>query len=137
MITVLVVLVWQFTGLTMVLYLAGLQQIPDEIEEAALVDGASGWLRFRRVVLPLLAPAVTVSVTLTFIIGMRVFDQILALTKGGPFNSTETLSTQVWEQSFPIGRPGYGAAFSVILTTLVLGMALIQLMFLRMNERRL
>ncbi len=97
--TVLVVLVWQFTGLAMVLYLAGLQQIPDEIEEAALVDGASGWLRFRKIVLPLLAPAITVSVTLTFIIGMRVFDQILALTGGGPFNSTETLGTQVYEQT--------------------------------------
>jgi len=135
--TVLIVMVWQFTGLAMVLYLAGLQQIPDEIEEAALVDGASGWLRFRKIVLPLLAPAITVSVTLTFIIGMRVFDQILALTGGGPFNSTETLSTQVYEQTFPNGRYGYGAAFSVILTALVLGLALIQLMFLRMNEQRI
>jgi raffinose/stachyose/melibiose transport system permease protein len=121
----------------MVLYLAGLRQIPDEIEEAALVDGASGWLCLRKIVLPLLAPALTVSVTLTFIIGMRVFDQILALTGGGPFDATETLGTQIYKQTFALGRFGYGAAFSVILATLVTGLALMQLMFLRMNEHRL
>jgi raffinose/stachyose/melibiose transport system permease protein len=135
--TILVVLVWQFTGLAMVLYLAGLQQIPDELEEAALVDGASGWQRLRKIVLPLLAPAITVSVTLTFVIGMRVFDQILGLTGGGPVDATQTLGTQVYKQTFLLNRWGYGAAFSVILTLLVLGLALIQLMFLRMNERRL
>jgi raffinose/stachyose/melibiose transport system permease protein len=135
--TILVVMVWQFTGLAMVLYLAGLQQIPEELEEAALVDGASGWLRFRKIVLPLLAPAITVSVTLTFVIGMRVFDQVFALTGGGPVDSTQTLGTQVYKQTFELGRWGYGAAFSVILTTVVLGLALIQLAFLRMNERRL
>jgi len=135
---VLVVLVWQFTGLAMVLYLAGLQQIPEEIEEAALVDGASGWLRLRKIVLPLLAPAITVSVTLTFIIGMRVFDQILGLTGGGPpVGQTETLGTQIYKQLFNNGRYGYGAAFSVVLTVIVLVLALLQLMFLRMNERRL
>jgi raffinose/stachyose/melibiose transport system permease protein len=135
--TILVVLVWQFSGLAMVLYLAGLQQIPDEIEEAALVDGASGWLRLRKIVLPLLAPAMTVSVTLTFVIGMRVFDQILALTNGGPFTATETIATQVYKQTFPVGRFGYGAAFSVLLAALVAGLAVMQLMFLRMNEQRL
>jgi raffinose/stachyose/melibiose transport system permease protein len=135
--TILVVMVWQFSGLAMVLYLAGLQQIPDEIEEAALVDGASGWIRLRRIVLPLLAPAVTVSVTLTFVIGMRVFDQILPLTYGGPVTATETLSTQVYKQTFLVGRYGYGAAFSVLLAALVAGLALMQLMFLRMNEQRL
>ncbi len=134
---VLVVLVWQFTGLAMVLYLAGLQQIPGDVEEAALVDGASGWLRVRKIVLPLLAPAITVGVTLTFIIGMRVFDQILALTNGGPpLGRTETLGTQVYKQ-FGFGRFGYSASFSLVLTVLVLGLALMQLMFLRMNERRL
>jgi raffinose/stachyose/melibiose transport system permease protein len=134
---VLVVLVWQFTGLAMVLYLAGLQQIPEDVEEAALVDGASGWLRVRKIVLPLLAPAITVGVTLTFIIGMRVFDQILALTNGGPpLGRTETLGTQVYKQ-FGFGRFGYSASFSLVLTVLVLGLALMQLMFLRMNERRL
>jgi raffinose/stachyose/melibiose transport system permease protein len=135
--SILVVMVWQFSGLAMVLYLAGLQQISDEIYEATLVDGASGWLRLRKVVLPLLAPAMTVSVTLTSIIGMRVFDQILGLTSGGPVAATETLATQVYRQTFFLGRFGYGAAFALILTAFVALLALTQLAFLRRNEQRL
>ena len=109
-------MVWQFSGLAMVIYLAGLQGISDEVYEATLVDGASGWLRLRKVVLPLLAPAVTVSATLTLIIGLRVFDQVMALTEGGPVGASETLATQVYEQTFSLGRFGYGAAFALILT---------------------
>ena len=135
--TILVVLVWQFSGLAMVLYLAGLQGISDELYEATLVDGASGWLRLRKVVLPLLAPAITVSVTITLIIGLRVFDQVLALTSGGPVTASETLATQVYTQTFSLGRYGYGAAFALILTALIGVIALTQLKLLRMNEQRL
>jgi len=135
--TILVVMVWQFSGLAMVLYLAGLQAIPDELCEAALVDGASGWLSLRKVVLPLLAPAMTVSATLTLIIGLRVFDQVFALTEGGPVGATETLGTQIYEQTFYLGRFGYGAALALILTALIAMLALAQLAFLRMNEQRL
>jgi raffinose/stachyose/melibiose transport system permease protein len=117
--TVLVVLVWQFTGLTMVIYLAGLQAVPDELLEASVVDGAGAFRRFRRIVFPLLAPAVTVSCTLTLVIGLRVFDQVIALTGGGPAGASETLSTQVWEQTWVNGRFGYGAALALILTVLV------------------
>jgi raffinose/stachyose/melibiose transport system permease protein len=134
---VLAVLVWQFSGLTMILYLAGLQGIPDTVYEATLVDGASGWLTFRKVVLPLLAPAMTVSVTISLVIGLRVFDQVLALTGGGPVTATETLATQVWKQTFAIGRFGYGAAFALILTGLIAVLALSVLRLLRMNEQRL
>lgn len=135
--SILVVLVWQFTGLTMVLYLAGLQAISDDVYEATLVDGASTWLRLRQVVLPLLAPAVTVSVTLTTIIGLRVFDQVIALTQGGPVDVTETLATQVYKQTFYLGRFGYGAALALILTALITALALAQLVLLRANEQRL
>jgi len=120
-----------------VLYLAGLTGITDEIYEATLVDGASGWLRLRRVVLPLLAPAVTVSVTITLIIGLRVFDQVLALTGGGPVAASETLATQVYEQTFYLGRFGSGAAFALVLTALIAVLAFAQLALSRMNEQRL
>ncbi len=96
--TILVVMVWQFSGLAMVLYLAGLQGISDEVYEATLVDGASTWLRLRRVVLPLLAPALTVSTTFTLIVGLRAFDQVMALTEGGPVDASETLATQIYKQ---------------------------------------
>jgi raffinose/stachyose/melibiose transport system permease protein len=135
--TILVVMVWQFSGLAMVLYLAGLQGISDEVYEATLVDGASGWLRLRKVVLPLLAPAITVSTTITLIIGLRVFDQVMALTQGGPVDASETLATQIYKQTFYLGRFGYGAAFALILTALIAVLALTQLALLRMNEKRL
>jgi raffinose/stachyose/melibiose transport system permease protein len=135
--TILVVMVWQFTGLAMVLYLAGLQAISDDVCEATLVDGASAWFRFRKVVLPLLAPAMTVSATITLVIGLRVFDQVLALTRGGPVDASETLATQIYKQTFFLGRFGYGAAYALILTVLIAALALTQLALLRRNEGRL
>jgi raffinose/stachyose/melibiose transport system permease protein len=135
--TILIVMVWQFSGLAMVLYLAGLQGISDDVYEATLVDGASPWLRLRKVTLPLLAPAVTVSATLTLIIGLRVFDQVVALTGGGPVTATYTLAYEIWQQSFALGHYGYGAAFALILTALIAVMALTQLAVLRRNEARL
>ena len=135
--TILVVLVWQFAGLAMVLYLAGLQGISDDVYEATLVDGASSWFRLRKVVLPLLAPAMTVSATMTLVIGLRVFDQVMAMTGGGPVTATETLTTQVYKQTFVLGRFGYGASLALVLTALIAGLALTQLALLRRNEERL
>jgi raffinose/stachyose/melibiose transport system permease protein len=135
--TILVVMIWQYSGLAMVLFLAGLQSISDDVYEATLVDGASAWFRLRRVVLPLLAPALTVSATLTLIIGMRVFDQVLALTGGGPVDATETLATQVYKQTFIALRYGYGAALALLLTALIVVIAVTQLALLRRNEMRL
>jgi raffinose/stachyose/melibiose transport system permease protein len=135
--TVLVVLVWQGSGLAMVIYLAGLQGIPEELDEAATVDGASSFMRFRRITLPLLAPAITVTATLSLIFGLRTFDQVLALTGGGPVGASETLATQVYKQTFVLGRFGYGAAFALILTALILVLAISQLTILRAREGRL
>jgi raffinose/stachyose/melibiose transport system permease protein len=134
---VLVLLVWQFSGLVMVLYLAGLQTIPDELYEAAAVDGASAWMRFRRITFPLLAPAFTVASTLMLIFGLRVFDQVIALTGGGPAGATETLATQVWKEAWVNGRFGYGAALALILTAMVAVIALMQVVLLRAREARL
>jgi raffinose/stachyose/melibiose transport system permease protein len=135
--TVLVVMVWQFSGLAMVIYLAGLQGIPEELDEAGAVDGASAWHRFRRVTLPLLAPAITTSMTLTLIFGLRAFDQILALTGGGPDNATQTLATQVYEQTFVYGLFGYGSALALVLAGLVFVVVMAQLTVLRIREARL
>ena len=135
--TILVAMVWQYSGLTMVIYLAGLQGISDELLEATAVDGASLWTRFRRVTLPLLAPAITVNATLTAIIGLRVFDQVVALTAGGPDYSSETLPSMVWRITFQDGQFGYGTALAVLLTILVAAVVLTQLAFLRAREARI
>jgi raffinose/stachyose/melibiose transport system permease protein len=135
--TIFVVLVWQFAGLAMVMYLAGLQGIPEELDEAAAVDGASAFRRFRKITLPLLAPAITVSVTLSLIFGLGVFDQVLALTGGGPVDATETLATQIYKQTFAFGRYGYGTAYALLLTVLITIFAFAQLVILRRREQRL
>jgi raffinose/stachyose/melibiose transport system permease protein len=132
--TILVVLVWQYSGLAMVLFLAGLQGVPEELLEAAAVDGASPWTRFRRITLPLLAPAMTVTITLTTIFGLRVFDQVLALTDGGPVGASETLSTQVYKQTFVNGRFGYGSALAFVLAGLIAVLGVSQALILRRRE---
>jgi raffinose/stachyose/melibiose transport system permease protein len=133
---ILVVLIWHYMGLTMVIYLAGLQAIPQELDEAAAVDGARTWTRVRRITIPLLAPAITVNTAYMTIQGLRVFDQVIGLTGGGPVNATETLSTQVWKQTFAYGRFGYGAALALILAALVAAVVLMQMLILRAREAR-
>jgi raffinose/stachyose/melibiose transport system permease protein len=135
--TIVIVMVWQASGLAMSFYLAGLQGIPEELDEAAAVDGASLWLRLRAVTLPLLAPAMTVSIALATIQGLRVFDQVMALTGGGPGDSTETLSTQLFKQGFANNRYGYGAAFALVLTVFIATISLTQILILRRREARL
>ncbi|WP_216320641.1 carbohydrate ABC transporter permease [Deinococcus aestuarii] len=133
---VVVVLVWQFSGLAMVILLAGLQGIPQEVEEAAEIDGASSWQRLTRVTLPLLAPALAISVQLSVISGLAIFDQVMALTGGGPLGATETLATQVYKQTFVFGRYGYGTALALLLTVLIATAAIIQQLTTRAVERR-
>ena len=134
---IFVVLVWQFVGLTMVIYLAGLQGIPEEIEEAAAIDGASTFQRIRQVTIPLLAPAMTVALELSLIYGLGVFDQVMALTGGGPAGATETLSTQVYKQTFVFGRYGLGTSLALLLTLLITAAAMTQLVVLRRREREI
>lgn len=132
--TILVVMVWQNIGLTMVIYLAGLANIPPELEEAAAMDGASTATRFFRVVLPLLRPTIVIASTLMLVQGLRVFDQVQAMTGGGPYNATETLSTLVYKETFVNGKFGYGAALALLLTILVTAAAIIQVALLRKKE---
>ncbi|GAA2026958.1 sugar ABC transporter permease [Agromyces tropicus] len=123
---ILIVLVWQNTGFAMVIYMAGLAAVPGEIEEAAALDGAGLRQRFWHVVLPSIMPAVAISTTLGLVNGLRVFDQILALTGGGPAGATETLATAVYRQAFSLGDFGYGAALALILTLIILALAITQ-----------
>ncbi|ARJ04286.1 sugar ABC transporter permease [Cnuibacter physcomitrellae] len=124
--TVLIVLVWQNTGIAMVIYMAGLSSVPIEVEEAAAIDGATLWQRFWHVTLPGIRPAVAIATTLGLVNGLRVFDQIMALTGGGPAGATETLATQVYKESFALGNFGYGAALALVLTVIILVFAVIQ-----------
>jgi raffinose/stachyose/melibiose transport system permease protein len=126
--------VWQYAGYSMVIFLAGLQGVPRELEEAAALDGAGRWTRFRHVVLPLIAPAVTINLMLSTIGGLKLFDQVFAITQGGPGYSTETLSTLIYKQAFVFGSYGYSTAVALVLAILVAAVSLVQLKYLRSRE---
>ncbi len=117
---VLVVMVWQNIGFVMVTYLAGLATVPPELEEAAALDGASVWRRFRSVVVPMIQPSIAIATTLTLIQGLRVFDQVMALTGGGPDNATQTLASEIYQQTFTYQQFGFGAAMALMLSVLIL-----------------
>jgi raffinose/stachyose/melibiose transport system permease protein len=126
--------VWQYAGYSMVIFLAALQGIPQELEEAAALDGAGRFQRFYHVVLPLIAPAMTITLTLSTIGGLKLFDQVFAITGGGPGYSTETLSTLIYKQAFVFGQYGYSTAVALVLALLVSGLALVQMRYLQSRE---
>jgi raffinose/stachyose/melibiose transport system permease protein len=105
---------WKGVGYIMVILLAGLQTIPREYYEAAEVDGANAWARFRHITLPMLMPAIVVVTVLNVLYGLRVFDIVYALTNGGPGYATEVLSTGIF-RAFSQGLYGLGTAITSIL----------------------
>lgn len=111
---------WQSTGVAVVLFMVGLQTIPKETLEAASLDGAMGWSRFRLVTFPLLAPVTAVVVGLTLANALRAFDVAWVLTAGGPNRSSETLALTMFRETFLLNSPGAGAAVAVFLTLIVL-----------------
>jgi raffinose/stachyose/melibiose transport system permease protein len=119
-------MVWQNLGFVMVIYLAGLAAVPVELEEAAALDGAGRWNRFRHVVLPTIKPAVGIATTLMLIQGLRVFDQIMALTGGGPAGATQTLATEIYQQTIVFGKYGFGAALALLLSVMILVLSSVQ-----------
>jgi raffinose/stachyose/melibiose transport system permease protein len=112
--TVFVVVSWRYFGFHMVLYLAGLQGIPVELEEAAALDGASRAQIFRYVTLPLLGPTLRISVFLSIIGSLQLFDLVWVLTGGGPVGASHTTSTYMLEHGFERKQFGYGSAVAVI-----------------------
>ena len=123
---ILMTVVWQQTGFVMVIYLAGLASVPVEIEEAAALDGANLAQRFRHVTVPAIRPSIAIATTLGIIQGLRIFDQIFALTGGGPAGATETLATEIYKQAFSLGQFGFGSSLALVLTVIILAFAIIQ-----------
>ncbi|TDU20268.1 sugar ABC transporter permease [Arthrobacter sp. JUb115] len=128
---ILAVMVWQSIGFVMVIYLAGLATVPVELEEAAALDGAGMWQRFRSITLPTIQPSLAIATVLTLIQGLSVFDQVLTLTGGGPGDATQTLATQIYTQTFLYGAFGLGAAAALVLTVFILILAIIQQFIVR------
>jgi raffinose/stachyose/melibiose transport system permease protein len=118
--TIIAIAVWQIVGPIMLVYLAALQTIPQELKEAGLIDGANAWQRFWHIMLPLIAPGVTINVLIGLANGLKLFDLPFALTGGGPANSSETLAIRIYNNAFQSSDLGYGMAGAFVLTAVVL-----------------
>ena len=126
--------VWKVLGFGMILFVAAIQAIPSEINEATMVDGAGFWQRTRRVTLPLTRRTVLL-VTLVSVIGsLLAFDQFYIMTAGQPFNQTATAVFYVYLNSFPYLKLGYGAALSMILAAIILAFTIVQLALTRRSQ---
>jgi raffinose/stachyose/melibiose transport system permease protein len=130
MIVLILVNVWQYAGMTMVIYLAGLQAIPGELYEAAKMDGASSMGRFRYVTIPLLIPSIRINVVTNIIGSLSVFDIVMSLTGGGPGYSTETLSIYIMRMCYG-SKTGYSTAVAMIMFFIILVPVLISMRLTR------
>ena len=126
--------IWMYTGYSAAIYLSNFLAIPHSVMEAAALDGATGWSRFRYIDWPLLAPSLTVNVTLATVGSLRVFDLPFIMTKGGPGNATQTLSLAIYQSSFQGFDFAYGTAISATLLLLTVIVGVTQSALLRRRE---
>ncbi|MET9381737.1 sugar ABC transporter permease [Streptomyces sp. NPDC002928] len=125
---------WVLTGFTTVVHLAALQSIPGELYQAAMIDGAGRWQRFRRITFPMLAPGTTISVTISLITMLKLYDIIAVLTSGGPANSTQSTALYIIQLAFTDDRYGYASAVAMLLLVVSIVIALSVTALLRRRE---
>jgi multiple sugar transport system permease protein len=124
--SVVLVTLWWRIGFNMVIYLAALQGVPNELYEAATIDGANGWQRFRNVTWPMVGPATFFLLVMNVIYSFQVFDIVFVLTQGGPGSSTSVLVTYAYDNGFVVRDQGYAAAIGMVLLVLTLAFTVVQ-----------
>lgn len=134
---VLIVGVWQAVAMTTIIYISGLQTVPEDVYEASKIDGASKWTEFRKVTLPLIIPFVSTNLLLTTKNFMMVFDQIMSLTKGGPAQSTESISFLIYKNGLDGGQFGFQSANAVFFFVVIVALSIIQLRAMGNKEEQL
>ena len=134
LICVIVVGTWSSLGYYMMIYLAALQSVPQELYEAATVDGANGWNRFRRITLPLITSGTMVSVLMSLINGLKAYDLVKIMTDGGPGNLTETIVYSIVRYGFSNNKMGYASALAVVLFIAISAFSLIVLRLFQRKE---
>jgi multiple sugar transport system permease protein len=132
--SIIVMVVWKTAGFNMIILLTGLQGISSEVQEAARMDGASYWQRFRRITLPLMRRTIALALILSVAGSMLAFDQFYIIADGGPRNSTVTAVYWIFSQSFVSFRLGYGASLSMVLLVILVAISVVQLRLLRTPE---
>lgn len=132
--SMIIVANWQYAGYVMVIYVAALQNVPEELLEAAKIDGANTLQRLRHIVFPMVAPAFTVSLFLTLSNSFKVYDLNLALTNGGPGNTTELLSMHIYKEAFVLNNLGIGQAKAIVFFAFVALVSVVQVYFTKKRE---
>ncbi len=126
MLSVIIMYVWKMIGYYMIIFLAGLQGVPKQLYEAADIDGANRWEKFRNVTLPMLSPVVFFTLIIALINSFKVFTEIYALTGGGPGHSTNVLVYNIYVEAFQKYNLGYASAMSYVLALIIITITLIQ-----------
>jgi multiple sugar transport system permease protein len=134
--TVIVMVVWKIAGFTMIILLTGLQAIPAELTEAARIDGARRWQRFRHLTLPLMRRTLALALILSITGSILAFDQFYIMTSGGPQNRMISVVYYIFNQSFVSFNLGYGAALSIALLAILVAISIAQLWLLKVGEER-
>jgi multiple sugar transport system permease protein len=128
---IILMAVWKNFGFNMIIFVAGLQSIPERLYEAARLDGAGGWQQFRHVTLPMLAPTFLFVTVITMVGYFQLFAEPYVMTRGGPANSTLSIVLFMYEQGFRWWNMGYAAAVAFVLFAIILGVTLVQLRYRR------
>ena len=132
--TIIVMVVWKIAGFTMIILLTGLQAIPSELTEAARIDGAKRWQRFRHLTLPLMRRTIALALIISITGSVLAFDQFYIMTSGGPQNRMISVVYYIFNQSFVSFNLGYGAALSIALLVILVLISIVQLWLLRVGE---
>ena len=136
-VAIMIVCAWQAVAMNTIIYISGLQTVPEDVYEAGAIDGATGWAKFKSLTLPLILPFVTINMVLCMKNFLMVFDQIMALTKGGPAQSTESISYLIYNNGMSGGQFGFQSANAVIFFIMIVAISVAQMTFMGKKEEQL
>ena len=136
-IAIVIVCAWQAIAMNTIIYISGLQTVPEDVYEAGAIDGATGWNKFKNLTFPLILPFFTINMVLCVKNFLMVFDQIMALTKGGPAQSTESISYLIYQNGMAGGQFGFQSANAVIFFLVIVAISVTQMTVLWKKEEQL
>lgn len=136
-VAIVIVCAWQSVAMNTIIYISGLQTVPEDVYEAGSLDGATGWKKFKNLTFPLILPFFTINMVLCMKNFLMVFDQIMALTKGGPAQSTESISFFIYNNGMAGGQFGFQSANAVVFFVVIVVISVLQMNFLGNKEEQL
>lgn len=136
-VAIVIVWAWQAIAMNTIIYISGLQTVPQDVYEAGMIDGVTGWTKFKSLTLPLILPFVTINLVLCMKNSLMVFDQIMALTKGGPAQSTESISYLIYNNGMSGGQFGFQSANAVVFFVVIVVISIAQMTFMGKKEEQL